>query len=251
MPAMAHELLRMAVVYVHLLACCVAIGLLITNDVAMIKSLIRADASHVVEVQHLRGLQKLMTRALQMLWLSGVAIVAMDVAIKGWDCLGNPKLQSKLVVVIVLTLNGAALHHLVLPHLHRAGSVLRLSWRRQQLALLAGSVSAVSWLYAALLGVGRPLNWKFSMLEILACYPVLIAGGFFGLGVLCSRASARTLVGQPRAPAITAPPPPIPRSPGTAPATGSRKNRTAATAARQSGTGSPLPAASSAAHRAG
>jgi hypothetical protein len=183
---MEHEFLRMAVVYVHLLACCLAIGLLLTNDVAMIKALMRADTSHFVEAQHLRDLQKLMTRALQMLWASGVAIVGMDVAAKGWDCFGNPKLQSKLVVVTVLTVNGAALHHLVLPYLQKAGSVLHLSWRRQQLALLAGSVSAVSWLYAALLGVGRPLNWKFSMLEILALYPVLIAGGFVGSSVLCT-----------------------------------------------------------------
>jgi ABC-type phosphate transport system permease subunit len=41
----------------------------------------------------------------------------------------------------------------------------------------------VSWFYAAMLGVGRPLAWKYSLVELLAAYPVLIVGGF-GMMVL-------------------------------------------------------------------
>ena len=41
----------------------------------------------------------------------------------------------------------------------------------------------MSWFYAAMLGVGRPLAWKYSLLELLAAYPVLIVGGF-GMMVL-------------------------------------------------------------------
>ncbi|HSV61072.1 MAG TPA: hypothetical protein VLJ19_19435, partial [Variovorax sp.] len=40
------------------------------------------------------------------------------------------------------------------------------------------AASGVSWLYAAMLGVGRPLSWKYSLLELMAAYPLLIAGGF-------------------------------------------------------------------------
>jgi hypothetical protein len=33
-------------------------------------------------------------------------------------------------------------------------------------------------LYAAMLGVGRPLAWKYSLTELLMAYPVLIVLGF-------------------------------------------------------------------------
>ncbi len=51
------------------------------------------------------------------------------------------------------------------------------------LALFSGALSGVSWFYAAMLGVGRPLAWKYSLVELLAAYPVLIVGGF-GMMVL-------------------------------------------------------------------
>jgi hypothetical protein len=32
-----------------------------------------------------------------------------------------------------------------------------------------------------MLGVGRPLAWKYSLVELMAAYPLLIAGGFMGM----------------------------------------------------------------------
>ncbi|MNF09422.1 hypothetical protein D3C80_2100810 [compost metagenome] len=43
-----------------------------------------------------------------------------------------------------------------------------------------------------MLGVGRPLNWKYSLTEILAAYPALIVGGFAGLMLLLAWARHRT-----------------------------------------------------------
>lgn len=45
-------------------------------------------------------------------------------------------------------------------------------------------MSGVSWFYAAMLGVGKPLNFKYSLLEILAAYPLLIASGFVSMLLL-------------------------------------------------------------------
>jgi hypothetical protein len=80
--------------------------------------------------------------------------------------------------VVLLTLNGFVLHNLVLPALQKAGSLLHMTFSRAMLAAFAGVVSGVSWLYAAMLGVGRPLSWKYSLFELMAAYPMLIAGGF-------------------------------------------------------------------------
>lgn len=73
----------------------------------------------------------------------------------------------------------------------KAGSLLNLSFSQRSFAVFAGAVSGVSWFYAALLGVGRPLNWKYSLPQILAAYPALIAGSFVGLMLLLAWAQYR------------------------------------------------------------
>ncbi len=177
------EFSRMAIVYLHLIACCVAIGLVLTSDIVMVKQIIRADPAEV-DSHQLSMLQKTVSRALIALWVSGVAIIALDGSIKGWDYFANPKLQSKVVIVMLLTLNGFALHKYVLPMMQKAGSLLRLPFSQRMLAIFTGAVSGVSWFYAAMLGIGRPLNWKYSLVEILAAYPVLICGGFVAMVLL-------------------------------------------------------------------
>lgn len=181
---MDFEFTRMAVVYFHLIACCVAIGMVLTSDVAMVKKLLQVHADDRVDRKHLSELQTTVSRALVALWVTGVAIVSLDVSLKGWGYLENPKLQSKVAIVVLLTLNGVVLHKYVLPLLIKAGSLLRMAFSQRMLAIFAGAVSGVSWFYAALLGVGRPLNWKYSLVEILAAYPVLIAGGFASMVLL-------------------------------------------------------------------
>jgi hypothetical protein len=181
---MEFEFTRMAVVFLHLIACCVAIGLVFTSDIAMVKQLWQADPKMRVDAQHLKDLQTTVGRALIALWVTGVAIVSLDAAVKGWGYFANPKLQSKIAIVMILTLNGFALHKYVLPKMIKAGSLLKLSFTDRTMAIFAGSVSGVSWFYAAMLGIGRPLNWKYSLLEILAAYPVLIGGGFVMMSFL-------------------------------------------------------------------
>jgi hypothetical protein len=189
---MDFEFTRMAIVYLHLIACCVAIGMVLTSDVAMVKKLLKGDGSDRVDRQHLTDLQTTVSRALLALWVTGVAIVSLDASIKGWGYFANPKLQSKVAIVVLLTLNGVVLHRTVLPLLIKAGSLLRMAFSQRLLAVFAGAVSGVSWFYAALLGVGRPLNWKYSLVEILAAYPVLIAGGFASMVLLTMWAQYKT-----------------------------------------------------------
>lgn len=181
---MEFEFTRMAVLYAHLIACCVAIGLVLTSDIAMVKQLLKADPNNRLDPEHLSQLQKTVSRALWMLWLTGVALVSLDAYSKGWGYFSNPKLQSKIAIVMLLTINGFALHRYVLPLLQKAGSLLKLSFSQRLLALFTGAVSGVSWFYAAMLGVGRPLNFKYSLFEILVAYPVLVAGGFMAMLLL-------------------------------------------------------------------
>ena len=181
---MEFEFTRMGIVYLHLIACCVAIGLVFMSDVEMVKQLIKADPNDRLDSKHLSDLQKTVSRALLALWITGAVIITLDASIKGWGYFANPKLQSKVAIVMLLTVNGFALHKYVLPAMQKAGSLLKLSFSQRMQANFMGAVSGVSWFYAAMLGIGRPLNWKYSLGEILAAYPVLIAGGFFFMVLL-------------------------------------------------------------------
>ncbi|TFZ05625.1 hypothetical protein EZ313_02890 [Ramlibacter henchirensis] len=184
------DLARMGVVYFHLLACCIAIGTVFMSDLRMVRSLLRADEV-TVEQDHLEGLQTVVSRALLALWITGAMLVGMDVWAKGAPVLLNPKLQAKIAIVVLLTLNGFALHRIVLPALQRVTCMLHLAPSMRQFAVLAGAVSGVSWLYAAALGVGRPLNWKYSLTEIVMAYPAFIACGFMGMTLLMTWCSYR------------------------------------------------------------
>lgn len=187
------EFTRMAIVYLHLIACCIAIGLVLTSDIAMVKQLLKADPTERLDSKHLSDLQHTVSYALLALWITGASIVALDVAIKGLSYFGNPKLQSKIAIVGLLTLNGLVLHAYVLPLMQKAGSLLKLTFTRRILAIFTGAVSAVSWFYAAMLGVGRPLNWKYSLFEILAAYPVLVISGFISMVALTMWAKRKSI----------------------------------------------------------
>lgn len=167
----------MAIVFPHLIACCVAIGLVFTNDIAMINQLLKGDSSVHHDDDQLSSLQKTVSIALIALWITGIAIVSLDASLKGWSYFLNPKLQAKVGIVVLLTINGLILHRTVLPTMKKLGSLLNLSFNQRLLAIFSGVVSGVSWFYAAMLGIGRPLNWKYSVLEIVGAYPFLIAGG--------------------------------------------------------------------------
>jgi hypothetical protein len=185
------EFTRMGLVFLHLIACCVAIGLVLTSDIAMVKQLIRADPYEKLDPGHMAGLQKTVSRALLGLWITGAAIITLDASLKGGGYFANPKLQSKVAIVMLLTVNGYALHKYILPMLQKAGSLFNLPLSQRSFALFTGVVSGVSWFYAAMLGIGRPLNWKYSLVEIMAAYPVLIAGGFALMTLLTTWSQAR------------------------------------------------------------
>ena len=177
------ELFRLGIVYFHLIACCVAIGLVLTSDIAMIRQLLSGDAAAEQDGKHLGQIKSTVSLALVALWITGIAVVWLDASSKGLVYFQNPKLQAKIGIVMLLTLNGFLLHGAVMPALEKAGSLLKLPLKQRLLAMFAGTISAVSWFYAAMLGVGRPLSWKYTLLELLAAYPLLIAAGF-GMMVL-------------------------------------------------------------------
>lgn len=193
------EFLRLGVIYVHLVACCVAIGLVLTSDIAMVRDLLKRKAFTAHDNAHMESLQKSVIVSLIALWVTGIAVIGIDYLEKGMNYFMNPKLHAKVIIVMLLSYNGILLHRLVLPALQKAGSLLNLGFSARMMALFCGSLSAVSWMYAAMLGVGRPLAWKYSLSELLMAYPLLIALGFLTMLALTQRVKLQdSIVISPR-----------------------------------------------------
>lgn len=189
---MESEFFRLAIVYGHLIACSVAIGSILVSDLAVVKQLISGDPYRGQDAKHLQHLQKTVSLALLALWLSGAVIIAIDLAAKGMGYFDNPKLQAKIIIVCLLTLNGILLHNTVLPVMKKAKSLLNLSSAQRSFALFTGTFSATSWFYAAMLGVGRPLSWKYPLTVLFTPYAGLFAGSFAGMLGLVAWARYRT-----------------------------------------------------------
>jgi hypothetical protein len=177
------EFARLALVYTHLIACCIALGAILTSDIAMLARIFQGRDDE--PDTHMQFLKSAVSIALVVLWGTGLFFVWQDSTSSGFaHTLANPKLQGKIIVVTLLTLNGLVLHYSVLPMLSKAGSILKLNPGQRLWAIWSGALSGVSWMYAAFLGIARPLAWKCPLQHLLLAYPFLLAAAFAGVSCL-------------------------------------------------------------------
>lgn len=186
--ALVFDVLRVFLVVVHLLAMAVAVGLVFWQDLALLSS------------QRLNALRfklstRRVTRALIGLWSSGLAILALDTGLDFTELVNMPKMQAKLLVVSLLSLNGLALHCLAFPAL--VGAQMRWPLPRTAAAVsVLGAISTVSWLYALFLGAARPLTQTLGFGGFIGLYIslVLVAAT---VALVYVRPHVQRLMGQP------------------------------------------------------
>ncbi|MCD5987945.1 hypothetical protein KDX30_08525 [Pseudomonas sp. CDFA 553] len=155
---------------IHLLGMCLGLGGATMLDFWIIrwmrKGCLPIEAGRLFEF-----ISHAVTIGLCLLWFSGLGLLALY-AEESPGKLDNPKLWAKVVVVIVLTINGLMIHSFVLPEALRDMSRPLLhgaSLKRAILFLVSGAVSGVSWYTAFAFGVFRELNNKvtFNFLIIM------------------------------------------------------------------------------------
>lgn len=140
-------------------------------------------------------LSKCVSLGLIILWITGGALIALNMQVKP-DYLMNPKLWAKILIVMALTLNGMFIHRYVLPFLKgEMGNRLfaRVTSRELLLLTLVGSVSFVSWVTPFVLGKASELNFVTPMWKILACYGAalcLVWAGMFAIATSLTRLQA-------------------------------------------------------------
>lgn len=164
--------MKTIIVYAHLLAACVAIGILLIQDLALSKGLGKPLPKD--GVQQLKKTADIMFVALVVLWISGLALVLIGYIDNPQQYLLNEKLWGKFTVVSVLSLNGVALHFFSFPRITASTGLLGQPSMEQMMVAMTGAVSSVSWLFACYLGIARPWNYTVDYRFVMLVYAALV-----------------------------------------------------------------------------
>ena len=187
-------MMKLLVLYLHLIATCAAIGSILATDLRLVLRL-RTPGFRLAPPN--RFVTQLVGGSLALLWLSGACLVAFGLGERP-DFLHNPKLQGKLLLVVALTLNAAALHLYVFPKLQR-GRRIDLARPCDSLGLaMPIAASNVLWLYCAFLGIARPWNFSVPLTQVLGVAVLLTAIAWVAVMLTLSVSSAASKAASPR-----------------------------------------------------
>ena len=173
---------RQLLLFAHALAFAFAIVTVIRQDVALLM-IRRIDAAKLKSTGHRIAL------LLGLLWITGASLIALD-ATDLRTIITAPKMATKLVVVSMLTLNGVVLHWVAFPLMTQPQTRPRFA---ATICVLCGSISFVTWLYAAFLGVGRLIAPRMDFSAFMGLYGVGLAAAI-GIGVLAIRPRLESLI---------------------------------------------------------
>jgi len=186
-------MLKTLIVYIHLIATCAAIGTIVITDLRLAA---KAMGYRVVIPAPERFETVMVSMALALLYMTGAGLVYLGLQANP-DFLANQKVQAKLVLVALLTINAFVLHKMVFPVLGRSRPVSR--WSRSDWMTVAGSVSLSNsiWFYCAFLGINRVWNGTVSIGFVLGVAFVAWMVLFVLVNVMLSLASRDAPKPQP------------------------------------------------------
>lgn len=167
------KLLGLVLVFTHFVTSAIAVVTILQTDLLLLKRYDEPLARR--DVRRIHQAKPIVTAALWVLWLTGLAICALGY-FKNPDYLLNQKLMMKLLVVEILTLNGLFLHEVAFRHVKPGRVMAEESPLTQRLLVLMGCLSSTSWLFACFLGIARPLNNLSNFYELLGFYLVILLG---------------------------------------------------------------------------
>ena len=134
--------------------------------------------NRVIEVSDfaiISHVSKIVALGLLLTWISGGLYLAHIYAANPL-VLENPQFLVTVCIIGVLTVNGAFIHTVVIPHIRRnVHSTLfaRTYMEKRVLFLVSGSVSVVSWYFPILLGAAKELTFAVPFEQIAFLYLAL------------------------------------------------------------------------------
>ena len=157
---------RMLLIYVHVLAIAAAAAAVAFGDFAIF-------ARQRIDKTMLETASWFASIALAALWISGLTVIIMDIGFDLEQLAAKPKLLAKLTVVMVLTINSLALHWVAFPRFYQPHTD---ALRAATLPAVFGAVSAASWIYAAFVGIAKPLAEVFGYSGFIGLFALLLLG---------------------------------------------------------------------------
>ena len=142
------DIAQQLLLYSHILVFALAMAEVLQEDWQMLRA-------NRLDFHRLQGAAQRIKWLLLLLWASGIPLVGVSI---GWDLsilMERPKLMAKIIVASTLTVNGILLHYVAFPLLKGPTHYPRLS---AAVVSVLGSISTVSWLYAAFVGAARLIN---------------------------------------------------------------------------------------------
>ena len=173
-------MLQLILLFAHLLATSLALGAIVATDIRLVCKL--ADARVRIAPPN-PFVMRLITLALALLYATGTALVCLGLGADP-EYLNNPKLQAKLILVLILSVNALVLHRITFPGLARGRRVARWKLRDFMRVAIPVSLSNGLWMYCAFLGIARPWNHNVSLGFVLGTAAWLCAATLAGVTAL-------------------------------------------------------------------
>lgn len=162
-----HETLLIA----HVMGLVLGFGVAISIDYLLLRALLFGPLSPVALDVAVHA-AKLTTLGLLLLWLSGIGFL-LEYNGTTPEKLENPKIHAKIIIVLILSLNGCLIHRFIMPILWRytGKNVLNLiSTKVLFLFCTCAAVSTVSWVFPLVFGLNTALNFSYSAENLLVQY---------------------------------------------------------------------------------
>lgn len=171
----------------HLLGMTIGLGGATILDILLVRLVIKGRVVRQSDVDLVRFVSKLVAYALGLLWLTGIGFL-----LQYWymspELLPNPKLYAKIAIVMLLSMNGAALHYYVLPLIYKNIGCPLFDTTPQRARILGcfqssperffmlffGTVSGISWYVPVFLGIAKEMNFVVPAWWIISSYFGLI-----------------------------------------------------------------------------
>jgi len=176
---------------IHLIGLIMGMGGAVLLDLSLFRRGVLRPVS-AFTLHQVKTLSRVVTAGLVMLWLTGFALIALNLAVKP-EYLTNPKLWAKIAIVCILTVNGFVIHARVMPLLKASlGRTMFAGLPRRQIAVLTGlgAVSFTSWTVPFVLGKASELNYVTPVAPILSVYLGALLTVWGGLFVVASSIGA-------------------------------------------------------------
>jgi hypothetical protein len=160
------------IVVAHIVGAAIGVGSAMATDSVFLRSIRNRHISSEQFVL-IRSVSDVVMTGLGLVALTGVALLLLSP-----ELIHTAKFQAKMLVVVVLLVNGLLFHGLALPYMakHRDqwldGEVLSLS--RRWLFAISGALSGVSWFAALILGAWDPPEIGFALMALI--YLAVAAG---------------------------------------------------------------------------